>query len=101
MSTGVHEKPRYSVYSLMYSMAISGLIWLGVHRRDLMALTDTEIKALKPRKVRYLVTDGKGALFGSPEEWKAVMVVSISRQGQARKSRHWPITRSESQGRAK
>jgi hypothetical protein len=25
-----------------------------------MALTDTRIRALKPRRVRYLVTDGRG-----------------------------------------
>jgi len=28
-----------------------------------MALTDTGIRALKPRKTRYVVTDGLGAIF--------------------------------------
>ena len=32
----------------------------GVHIEKAMSLTDASIKALKPREVRYLVTDGRG-----------------------------------------
>src|ERR1035437_7724891 len=33
---------------------------METHERDKMALTDTQIKALKPRASRYLVSDGRG-----------------------------------------
>lgn len=60
MSTSVHEKPTKLVYSNMYSDTVFDLFSIWSTQKGLMALTDTGIRALKPRKTRYIVTDGRG-----------------------------------------
>jgi integrase len=60
MSTSVHEKPTKLVYSNMYSDTVLDLFSIWSTQKGLMALTDTGIRALKPRKTRYIVTDGRG-----------------------------------------
>jgi len=44
----------------MYSDTVFDLFSIWSTQKGLMALTDTGIRALKPRKTRYIVTDGRG-----------------------------------------
>lgn len=54
------EARRFRVLRAVLRANINAHLFTGVHERCLMALTDHAIKSLKPKSVRYLITDGSG-----------------------------------------